>query len=553
MPMMKNVLGLDIGAHSLKAVELRQTFRGLEPVQMRIHEAQGDVAIPVGGAPGSESESAVDSEAKAQARAQADARAEAIQHFLRAHSLNTENVVCAIDGGRVSLRRLEFPFSDRRRLSSAVPFEVESEIPFELDDVVIDWQLIEGQRARGVVAAAVAQRVDIARMLALLEQAGCQPRILEAEGLVLANLASLFDLSGIRLLVDMGHRKTTFCLIRDGRPLTARTIPTGGLAITQAIARDTGLSLEQAEAHKCERGLFELGWNSSSPTAVSQLDRIAREILRTLEAQESALGDDGIGAVTEITLMGGGAHLRRLEEFLGERTGLPVRRLCAPDDSESAALIAGGDPVLFGPAIALALRATAHAVTRIDFRQGEFAYKSDFGWLLGPQLRPTAIMAGVFVLLLIVSTVSSIALESRRADKLESQAVSIYSGLFPGQPAPERPMAALGTAVGAARERADFLGLYGGNLSALDLMTRLSARIPAELKVKIDEIAIDRSVIRIKVTTDSYESMDRLENELRAEPVFGQVDVSGQAKRQRDGTVTFSLNIPLEAADETSS
>jgi general secretion pathway protein L len=278
-----------------------------------------------------------------------------------------------------------------------------------------------------------------------------------------------------------------------------------------------------------------------------------REILRTLEAQEAALGSDGIGAVTEITLMGGGAHLRRLDEVLTERTGIPARRLSPPEDAESAALIAGGDPVLFGPAIALALRATAHSVTRIDFRQGEFAYKSDFGWLLGPELRPTAIMAGIFVLLLIISTVSSIALESHRADQLENQAVSIYSGLFPGQPAPDRPMAALGTAVNDARERADFLGLYGGNLSALDLMTRLSARIPAELKIKIDEIAIDRDVIRIKVTTDSYESMDRLENELRGEPVFGQVDVSGQAKRQRDGSVTFSLNIPLEAADETAS
>ena len=203
--------------------------------------------------------------------------------------------------------------------------------------------------------------------------------------------------------------------------------------------------------------------------------------------------------------------------------------------------------------IALALRATTHAVTRIDFRQGEFAYKSDFGWLLGPQLRPTAIMVGVFVLLLIVSTVSSIALESRRADQLESQARSIYDELFPGRPASDRPMAALGSAVADARGRADFLGLYSGNLSALDLMTRLSAAIPTELKIKFDEIAIDRNVIRIKVTTDSYESADRLENELRAEPIFAKVDVSGQVKRQRDGSVTFSLSIPLDTSEEASS
>ena len=129
---------------------------------------------------------------------------------------------------------------------------------------------------------------------------------------------------------------------------------------------------------------------------------------------------------------------------------------------------------------------------------------------------------------------------------------AIYLQLFPGQSEPQRPMAALGSAVNQARERADFLGLYGGNLSALDLMTRLSALIPPDLKLKFDEIAIDPKVIRVKVTTDSYESMDRLENELRKEPHFTSVDVAGQAKRQRDGSVTFSLNIPLQIPGEES-
>ena len=75
-------------------------------------------------------------------------------------------------------------------------------------------------------------------------------------------------------------------------------------------------------------------------------------------------------------------------------------------------------------------------------------------------------------------------------------------------------------------------------------MTRLSALIPGDLKLKFDEIAIDPKVIRIKVTTDSYESMDRLENELRTEPHFASVDVGrpGQApaRWQRDFQPQYS-------------
>ena len=102
MPMMKSVLGLDVGSHSVKAVELRQTFRGLEPVQMRIHPR-------------------VDPEAP---------EAESLRRFIRMHNFPTEQIACAIPGDRLSTRQLEFPFRDRKKLSAAIPFEVEGMIPF---------------------------------------------------------------------------------------------------------------------------------------------------------------------------------------------------------------------------------------------------------------------------------------------------------------------------------------------------------------------------------------------------------------------------------------
>ena len=122
MPMMKSVLGLDVGSHSVKAVELRQTFRGLEPVQMRVHP-----------------------------RADPDApESESLRRFVRMHNLPTEHIACAIPGDRLSTRRLEFPFRDRKKLLQAVPFEMEGQIPFDLDDVVVDWELISGDRTHAL-------------------------------------------------------------------------------------------------------------------------------------------------------------------------------------------------------------------------------------------------------------------------------------------------------------------------------------------------------------------------------------------------------------------
>jgi type IV pilus assembly protein PilM len=519
MPMMKNVLGLDIGSHTIKAVELRQTLRGLEPVQLRVHP-RADAEAPL---------------------------SESLRRFVRMHQLSTEHITCALPGDKVSSRRLEFPFGDRKKLSQAVPFETEGVIPFDIDDVLVDWQIVAGDRNHAIVATTVAQKDDVSAFLEGLDEAGCGPRILETEGIALANLAALFDLGGRRLLVDMGHRKTILCLLIDGQPVASRTISIGGAAITNAISEDRGVTLDQAEQHKCDEGLFEIGWNSVSPRAVDSLERIAREILRTLESNEDILGGPASSTVQEITLMGGGARLARVDEFLTDRTGIPANRIASPSDPEAASLVAGGDPVLFAPAIALALRATARATTKMNFRQDEFAYRASFTRFFGPELRPTAIMAAICLGLLLVSFVTSLTLEARKADKLEAQAAGLYAQLFPGQPPPARPVAALSQAVTEARERADFLGLYGGNLSALDLMTLLSARIPPDLKVKFEEVNIDRKVIRIKVAAENYEAMDRLENELKVDPPFTGADVSGQAKRLKDGSVTFSLNIPIEA------
>ena len=154
MPMMKNVLGLDVGTHSVKAVELRQTLRGLEPVQMRVHQNADDES-PIG---------------------------ETLLRFVRTHGLSTEHITASIPGDRITTRHLEFPFRDRRKLAAAVPFEVEGEIPFDLDDVLIDWQLVGSEKSQAQVATVIAMRKNVAEILEALEVGGCEPRFLEAEG-----------------------------------------------------------------------------------------------------------------------------------------------------------------------------------------------------------------------------------------------------------------------------------------------------------------------------------------------------------------------------------
>ena len=197
MVLTKTVLGLDLGSHSHKAVELRQGLRGLEFVQA--HSCPAEPTDPSDG--------------------------ETLPAFLRAHEFSTDNVACALSGQRVANRRLDFPFRDSKKLSLAVPFEIEGNMPFNFEDIIVDWQLVAGERNHGVVATSVAQKQDVSDFLETLEAAGCSPRILEAEGLVLGNLAAVFDLPGIRLLADIGHRKPLCAFVSTANRLRAGQCP----------------------------------------------------------------------------------------------------------------------------------------------------------------------------------------------------------------------------------------------------------------------------------------------------------------------------------------
>ena len=108
-------------------------------------------------------------------------------------------------------------------------------------------------------------------------------------------------------------------------------------------------------------------------------------------------------------------------------------------------------------------------------------------------------------------------------------------------------MGALGRELRAAQERADFLGLYSGNRSALELLAELSQAIPPDLDVRITEVNIDRNVIRLDVDANGYEEAERLTAVLSARDPFQGAKVAGSIKTdRRTGGVSFNVSIPLE-------
>jgi type IV pilus assembly protein PilM len=517
MALLDNVVGLDLGSHSLKGVELSQSLRSFQVVQQRHYERLADEP-PL---------------------------AELVSRFAKQYRFHTNHVVAALPGDKLSSRRLSFPFRDRKKLAQAVPHTVADDLPFELEDVIVDWQLANEDRTKAEVLATVAARSDVSALLAMLREANCEPRTLEAEGPVLANLTQVFDLPGIRMLVDLGHRKTTFCVVADGNPIAFRTVPIAGAALTRALGEDRHLAPEQSERAKLERGIFGPGFALPGPRTQQVCDSLVREALRTLGSLEAALAGSPVQA---ITLFGGTAHLDGIDAFFSDRTGLPATRLGLPKPGEASGLAAGGDPLLYAPAIALALRGTARARTRMNFRQNEFAVRLDLR-RYGRELKRAGFAAGLAAVLGLVSFGVSTFGASHRANRAEAEMARLFSEAIPGQAVPANPLGALRQQISEQRELAAFLGVYEGNRSALDVLTEISRQIPATLDIALDELSIDRQTVRMRVFAKSYEASDQIRDELSKLAGFN-TTVGAVENDEKRGGKRFNVTISIAAPEE---
>ena len=103
-----------------------------------------------------------------------------------------------------------------------------------------------------------------------------------------------------------------------------------------------------------------------------------------------------------------------------------------------------------------------------------------------------------------------------------------------------------------AKDRADFLGLYGTNLSAIDLLAELSREIPEDLKVKFEEISINRRIVKIKVLGESYEAADRLKNILDRSDSFSNAVVDKVKNTRRGKGKRFNLTLNLDSGSQPS-
>jgi general secretion pathway protein L len=513
---MPRILGLDLGSHALKAVLLDV----------------GRTTVLAGWADVRRGEGTSDESLRA---ALATLRAE--------HPWHVDQVVVAMPGTSVATHALVLPFRDAKRIEAALPFEVESQLPVDLEEVVFDYQPGARTEQGTELLVGVARKDEVKALLALLADAGFEPRVVTHPALVYRSLfVSRPELMGIETgslaaLVDVGHVRTTLAIGRPGEGLVfARVLPGGGRDITAGLEREFGVSSADAERWKEHGGSLALGGSPEHIRAREAIQRALQPLTRELRATLKAATTRDRRPVQQLLLCGGTALLPGLAESWAKELGLPVTVLATSGHAE----LEPEQRSRGAQAWALAL-CGASRTDRFNFRRGDQAFSGQLDWLRRrvPQL---AVFAGVLVALLVTFGVVRSALLGRREAAVDAQLCELTQRV-------------LGT---CERNYDRALNMLRGKespaaalpkVSAAGLLAEVAARVPPDMPFKLDQVVVDLDRVQMRGETDSSKSIDRLGAALKGFRCFRDVK-SGKVERTKDGAhVTFQLYVLVDCGD----
>lgn len=472
-------------------------------------------------------------------------QAQALQRGLG--RLPREVTTCvAMPGDALTIRLLDLPFADPRKVDQVVGYELEGQIVHALSDLVLDHAIVKAPGATGATVLAVAARIaDVSTLLSSLATDTLDPRSIFAAPVVYQALSvggapSEGTAASCRALLDIGHQRTNVCVLLNGETAFARTLTRGGSALTAAVAQALQCDLARAEELKVQGGHVATVEDPALTPVGRQLDPILREALGPLvrELKQTLAGVRGRirTPIESVALCGGTAVLPGLAAWLSEELDISVApfRLEAPlEETKPGVQVALADELdpRFVQAAAIAW-AAARGRKEIDLRRGPFVYRASYSILRQKAVHLSALAAAVLISIGVDAGMALARLGDEQA-QLESRLKAATTELFGAPNIDGRQVTAL-----LKKGFKDEMPTVP-KATAFDLLDEISRKMPASDQVKIDvqELDIRPKKTNIKGTVDSAAAVDEIVGKLQTIECFEEItkgpisEVSGGAKQ----------------------
>jgi type IV pilus assembly protein PilM len=304
----KNLVGLDIGSSSVKAVELTKKGSNLQLLHLGFENLQND--------------SIVDGQIM-----ELNNVSNVISSIFNEHQIRTPRVAAGVSGHSVIVKNIVLPQMSQEELQESFSWHAEEHIPFDIADVNLDYELTSKSSDALHVLMAACKSDKIANVKQAIQLAGKHPVIIDVDAFALQNCYEVNyqpKAGEIVALLNVGAATMNINILNGTRSVFARDASVGGSQYTSLLQRELGLSFEQAESVKRGMALPEgIEPRPIQPIIETVSDTLALEVKKTIDFYRTTAAE-GETTVQKILLAGGGSKLPGLAEYLSKRFEMPV-------------------------------------------------------------------------------------------------------------------------------------------------------------------------------------------------------------------------------------
>ncbi len=484
------ILGIDLGSSSIKAVEMDSAFGRYD-----IHDYH---ERPVGADQSPE---------------------EAIIQLVKSLPKPPDRVVVSL-GTKSTFRNLQLPTRDKKAIQAGVGFEIEDELPFSAEESIFDYTVLSQNKQGSSIHVAATLKHYLSSALETWKKTNVDPDVITTDPWAYRALCNrVFGANKPEspvLLVQIGHTRTTLYLHWQGVPKLIREVQWGGRDLTEAISQKYGLSPDQAEAAKLDRGSIAHADPNVQMTPEqiefsACLENAMGVLLTELKQVELMSRNATQLEISGIYLAGGTSLLPGLGSWLEEYFSIPTKPILALSSATTSGVTYSDQTdARFILAVALTLTLVgSDRTTCLNFRKGEFSKQGTSRQINIKALKkPILAVSGVFFCLFLSLIIQSGVYKARLAatDVLLEKTVRSFFGQISSSALrtymsnPSTLRTSINKELTKQRELSK---LFGPNQhSPLDLLNTFSASIPKNIVVDLTQFQTGMSATDSFVTGD---------------------------------------------------